>query len=61
MTLGHGEADNQKESEMNPDYDQDGAPGKTPVPAHFLLSGKFARSRRAPAERTASKARKTVS
>lgn len=49
------------EAEMNAGHDQDGAPQGARRAVHRGRSGKLARSRRAPAERTASRARKMVS
>ena len=61
MALGKWKTQEKKESKMNTENDQNGTPEGASVGVHLRMSGVLARSRRAPAERTASKARKTVS
>lgn len=58
---GKRQADDEDQGDMKAGNDQDGAPQGARRAAHRGRSGRLARSRRAPAERTASKARKMVS
>jgi hypothetical protein len=61
MALGHGKPEEKKETYVNTENDQNGTPKGAPAGIHLRMSGVFARSRRAPEERTASKARNIVS
>ena len=61
MALCEWETQKNDETEMNAEDDENGTPEGASVRVHLRMSGVLARSRRAPAERTASKARKTVS
>lgn len=61
MALSERKAEQQQEDKVNTEYDQNGTPKRASVGVHLRMSGVLARSRRAPAERTASKARKIFS
>jgi len=61
MALRHREAEEKKEGCVDTEDDENGTPEGAPVGVHLRMSGVLARSSRAPAERTASRARKIVS